>query len=68
VLETGRLLLVAARLGGELAQAHRDLERSYLRPTYRLRARLVRRLQVSRAGRGALRAYRAARGRNSRSA
>jgi hypothetical protein len=68
LLENGRLQQEAARLGGELAQAHRDLERSYLRPTYRLRARLVRRLQVSRAGRGALRAYRAARGRNSRSA
>ncbi|MDP2772683.1 MAG: hypothetical protein Q8O61_03925, partial [Nocardioides sp.] len=68
LLENGRLQQEAARLGGELAQAHRDLERSYLRPSYRLRAKVVRRLQTSRAGRGALKAYRAVRGRNSRSA
>lgn len=68
LLENGRLQQETARVNGELAQAHRDLERSYLRPTYRLRAKLVRRLQASRVGRGALKAYRAARGRNSRSA
>jgi len=68
LLENGRLQQEAARLGGELAQAHRDLERSYLRPTYRLRAKVVRKLQASHVGRGALKAYRAARGRNSRSA
>jgi hypothetical protein len=68
LLENARLLDNEQRLSGELDQAHRDLERSYLRPTYRLRARVVRRLRASRTGRGLLAAYRRARGRSSRSA
>ncbi|WP_182525194.1 hypothetical protein [Nocardioides dongkuii] len=68
LLENARLRQVEARLAGELDEAHRELERSYLRPTYRLRAKVVRRLQSGRAGRGLLQAYRLARGRSSRSA
>ncbi|MCW2766231.1 MAG: hypothetical protein JWO11_2190 [Nocardioides sp.] len=66
--EGSRLRQSEARLGAELDEAHRALERSYLRPTYRLRAKVVRRLQGGRAGRGLLGAYRRARGRSSRSA
>ncbi|MDQ4053986.1 MAG: hypothetical protein M3237_14970 [Actinomycetota bacterium] len=68
LLENARLRGEEARLGGELAETQRALERSYLRPTYRLRAKVVRRLQGGRVGRGLLRVYRAARGRSSRSA
>lgn len=68
LLENARLRRTEERLVGELDEAHRALERSYLRPTYRARARLVRRLQTSRLGRGLLKTYRAARGRSSRSA
>ena len=41
---------------------------AYLRPTYRLREKAVRRLQRNRAGLLALRVYRRLRGRSSRSA
>ena len=68
LLETGRLRKESARLGEELEETRRALERSHLRPSYRLRERVVRRLQRSGPGRAALAAYRAARGRNSRSA
>ncbi len=68
LLENARLLGENGRLAGELDGAHRSLERSYLRPTYRWREKLVRRLQHSRRGRGALTLYRRARGRSSRSA
>ena len=68
LLENARLLDSEERLRGELDQAHHDLERSYLRPTYRMRQRVVRRLQGGRLGRGLLAAYRRARGRSSRSA
>ncbi|GEP39367.1 hypothetical protein NPS01_30300 [Nocardioides psychrotolerans] len=68
LLENGRLQQEAARLRGDLDAAHHDLERSYLRPTYRLREKAVRRLQDARLGRVALRAYRVGRGRSSRSA
>ncbi|CAB4721028.1 unannotated protein [freshwater metagenome] len=56
------------RLASELHEAHRALERSYLRPTYRLRAKLVRRLQDGQLGRRLLKGYRVVRGRSSRSA
>ncbi|WP_340537863.1 hypothetical protein [Nocardioides sp. GXZ039] len=52
----------------ELGETQRALERSYLRPTYRAREKIVRRLETGRAGRGALKAYRVLRGRSSRSA
>lgn len=68
LLENARLREVEGRLAGELDEAHRALERSYLRPTYRWRERLVRRLQTGQTGRGLLKAYRLARGRSSRSA
>jgi hypothetical protein len=68
VIEAARLRDVEARLAGELDETRRELERSYLRPTYRLRRKVVHRLEGSRGGRGALRVYRRARGRSSRSA
>jgi len=68
LLDNARLRHEEARLGAELHDARRALERSYLRPTYRLRAKCVRRLQSSRLGRRVLKSYRAARGRSSRSA
>ena len=55
-------------LRAELEGSRRELERAYLRPTYRWREKTVRQLQASRPGRFALRLYRAARGRSSRSA
>ena len=63
----------AARRRGAAAPASstrcdRALERSYLRPTYRLREKVVRRLEASRRRPRALTAYRVARGRSSRSA
>ncbi|WP_134740631.1 hypothetical protein [Nocardioides sp. 503] len=68
LLENARLQQEVRDVRGELDEAYRALERSYLRPTYRARAKAVRRLQASAMGRNALQAYRAARGRNSRSA
>ena len=68
LLESARLRQEEARLTAELDEAHRALERSYLRPTYRMREKLVRRLQGGATGRRMLKAYRAARGRSSRSA
>jgi hypothetical protein len=68
LLENARLLKVEADLGGRLAEVQRDLERAYLRPTYRLREKAYRRLSRSRPGRGALGVYRRLRGRSSRSA
>ncbi len=63
--ETARLRRVEGELGHELAQTREALERSYLRPSYRLRERLVRLLEETRPGRGLLMVYRRARGRNS---
>jgi hypothetical protein len=68
LLENARLRQSEERLGGQLEEAHRELERSYLRPTYRMREKVVRRLQVGAPGRRVLKVYRAARGRSSRSA
>ena len=65
LLENARLRHTEHRLSGELHDAHRALERAYLRPTYRFREKTVRRLQASRLGRGLLKAYRMARGRSS---
>jgi hypothetical protein len=52
----------------ELRDTQRALERAYLRPTYRWREKLVRRLETRRSGTLLLEAYRRARGRSSRSA
>jgi hypothetical protein len=68
LLESARLRHNEERLGAELLETQRALERSYLRPTYRFRERTVRRLQTSSVGRGLLRLYRGARGKSSRSA
>jgi len=68
LLDNARLRQEEARLHSELHQAHLALERSYLRPTYRLREKVVRRLESSLPGKGMLKVYRAARGRSSRSA
>jgi hypothetical protein len=68
LLDNARLRHTEDRLATELTDTQQALERSYLRPTYRWRAKVVRRLQGSRLGKGLLQAYRAARGRSSRSA
>jgi hypothetical protein len=68
LLDNARLRHELGHREGDLEQAHRDLEKAYLRPTYRWRQKLVRRLETGRAGRLAMRAYRRARGRSSRSA
>jgi hypothetical protein len=68
LLEAARLRASEDGLRRELEDTRRELERSYLRPTYRWREKVVRRLQASRPGRGALAVYRRARGRSSPSA
>jgi len=68
LLDNARLRHTEERLDRELAETRSALERAYLRPTYRLREKVVRRLQRGRVGRGLLRVYRAARGSSSRSA
>lgn len=68
LVENARLVHLEHDLRGRLDGAHHELERAHLRPTYRWREKTVRRLQASRAGRVALRVYRGARGRSSRSA
>jgi len=68
LLENARVRREEERLHAELQEAHLALERSYLRPTYRLREKVVRRLEHSMAGKGLLKVYRAARGRSSLSA
>ncbi|TYL52046.1 hypothetical protein FXB39_06490 [Nocardioides sp. BGMRC 2183] len=61
----GRLLLEATgnrheidRLHHELHEARQELERAYLRPTYKAREKAVRALEGSAPGRSALRGYR----------
>jgi hypothetical protein len=68
LLENARLTRAEADLTARLDDAHRQLERAHLRPTYRWREKTVRRLNASRYGRGALRVYRRLRGSSSRSA
>ena len=68
LVENARLVRAERELHEQLDETRRALERSYLRPTYRWREKTVRRLAASRPGRALLRAYRAARGRSSRSA
>ena len=65
LLESARLRRSEEQLRRELDETRLALERSYLRPTYRWREKVVRRLRTNRAGRGLLRVYRAARGRSS---
>jgi hypothetical protein len=68
LLENARLRGEEARLAGELEGARAELDRAHLRPSYALRAKVVGRLEASAPGRLAMRAYRRARGRSSRSA
>ncbi|WP_296604938.1 hypothetical protein [Nocardioides sp.] len=68
LLEGARLRQSEQQLRDELRETQIALERSYLRPTYRLREKLVRRLQTGAVGRRLLAGYRRARGRSSRSA
>ena len=68
LLENARLRHSEERLAHELRDTQVALERAHLRPTYRLREKVVRRLQESRTGRGLLKGYRRARGRSSLSA
>ena len=68
LLEGARLRQSEERLAQELHETRMALERAYLRPTYKLREKIVRRLQRGPAGRAMLAVYRRARGRSSRSA
>lgn len=67
-LEAARLRAEEHRLHEELAEARRALERAYLRPSYRLREKIVMTLERSRPGRIVMGGYRRLRGRNSSSA
>ena len=68
LVENARLTRTERELHQRLEDVDRELEHAYLRPTYRWREKTVRRLKSNRAGRYALRLYRRARGRSSRSA
>lgn len=68
LLENARMRHEEARLNGQVLDLELALERSYLRPTYRWREKLVRRLKAGQTGRGLLKAYRVLRRRSSRSA
>lgn len=68
LLEGARLRQSEERLREELRETEVALERSYLRPTYRWREKVIRRLQGGPVGRQLLAGYRRARGRSSRSA
>lgn len=64
--EVARLRGVEHVLHRQLDEVRDELARSYLRPSFRIRERTVRRLEGSRAGRVAMRGYRGLRPRNSR--
>lgn len=66
--ERARAREVEDDLRRQLSDVREALARSYLRPSYLHRERIVRGLEGSRAGRVSMRVYRAARGRSSRSA
>jgi hypothetical protein len=68
LVENGRLLGIEEELTAQLEETRRALDRSYLRPSYRAREKIVRRLDSSRVGRWMLGVYRFGRGRSSRSA
>jgi hypothetical protein len=68
LLDHARLQRELVLRDGELRETQRALERAYLRPTYRWREKLVRRLESGRAGTLLMKAYRRARGQSSRSA
>ncbi|GAB2869001.1 hypothetical protein [Nocardioides pacificus] len=68
LLENARLRQSEERLVAELSETRQALERAHLRPSYRLRERIVHRLDASRTGAVLMRVYRRARGRSSLSA
>jgi hypothetical protein len=68
LLDHARLQRDLGQREAELRDTQRRLEKAYLRPTYRWREKLVRRLDSSSSGRLLISAYRRARGRSSRSA
>ncbi len=67
VKEAARLRDVEDELRGEVDELKAALDRSYLRPSYKLREKAVKAANRNPAGRKALDAYRVARGRSSRS-
>ena len=68
LLDHARLQRELAQRDDELRETQRSLEKAYLRPTYRWREKLVRRLERGGTGKLLMKAYRRARGRSSRSA
>ena len=68
LVDNARLREEESRLRQELLDTQLALERAHLRPTYRARAKVVRRLEAEPAGRAVMKAYRTVRGRSSRSA
>ncbi len=68
LVDNARMRDEEARLRAELHETQLALERAYLRPTYRAREKVVRRLESEPAGRAVMKAYRTVRGRSSRSA
>jgi hypothetical protein len=68
VVENGRLGRAEQELRQRLTETEEALQRSYLRPTYRFREKVVRTLRRNQAGLLVLRVYRRLRGRSSRSA
>jgi hypothetical protein len=68
LLDHARLQRELAQRNGELVETQRALEKAHLRPTYRWREKLVRRLERGGPGQLLMKAYRRARGRSSRSA
>jgi hypothetical protein len=68
LVDIARLRDEEARLRAELHETQLALERAYLRPTYRARAKVVRKLEAAPAGRVVMKGYRTVRGRSSRSA
>ncbi len=68
LLDHARLQRELGQRDAELRDTQRALEKAYLRPTYRWREKLVRRLETGTSGKLLMKAYRRARGRSSRSA
>jgi hypothetical protein len=68
LVESSRLRKVEDDLRAEVRDLQLALERSYLRPTYRAREKIVRSAEEKGWGRKVMRAYRRARGRSSLSA
>lgn len=64
LVEAARLRAVEERLHEELREAHEERDRARLTTSYKVRRKVVTSLEDSAAGRGALDAYRRARGRS----